>query len=158
MGMQRTAFIQREENRMGSSSFAALAGLGMAGLLIMLLVGVAVAALLLCVAFRLVLGYMPSFVRALGAVVVTAVADFVALTLAGVFLGGHGGGLLALAVEFVVGVWVVNHLLLSLDGSAIGYGKAGLVQLVYMVIGIVIGLLLFALLAMVFGAALFGVH
>lgn len=143
---------------MGSSSFAALAGLGMMGLLITLLVGVAVAALLLCLSFRLVLGYMPSFVRALGAVVLTAVADFVALTLAGLFLGGHGGGLLVPAAEFLVGVWAVNHLLLSLDGSPIGYGKASLVQLVYMVIGILIGLLLFALGTMAFGAAWFGMH
>lgn len=143
---------------MGTSSLGALAGMGMMMLLVMLVVGIAVGALLLCVAFRLVVGYMPSYLRALGAVVLTAVVDFVASIVLGMLMGGVRSTSLMLAVEFLVGAWVVNYLLVSLDGSRIGYGKACLVQLVYMVIGILIALVLAALFAMLFGAAMFGMH
>lgn len=143
---------------MGTSSLGALAGMGMMMLLVMLVVGIAVGALLLCVAFRLVVGYMPSYLRALGAVVLTAVVDFVASIVLGMLMGGVRSTSLMLAVEFLVGAWVVNYLLVSLDGSRIGYGKACLVQLVYMVIGILIALVFAALFAMLFGAAMFGMH
>lgn len=141
---------------MGTSSFAALAGMGMLALLIMIVGGILVGALVLCLAYRLVVGYMPSYLRALGAVVLTFIAVVAASLVLGMLL--HGGGLLPAIVNFLVGAAVVNYLLLAQDGSPIGYGKACLVQLVYMVIGFVLALIIGAVLAMVFGLAMFGMH
>ena len=53
---------------MGTSTFAALAGMGLFAILIMIVVGIALGALVLAVSFRLVVGFMPSYLRALGAV------------------------------------------------------------------------------------------
>ena len=96
---------------MGTSSFAALAGMGMMALLIMIVGGILLGALVLCLAFRFIVGYMPSYLRAL-----------------------------------------------SQDGSQIGFGKACLVQLIYMVIGFVLALIIGLILAAVFGMAMFGMH
>lgn len=139
------------------TSFAALAGMGMMALLIMIVGGILLGALVLCLAFRLVIGYMPSYLRALGAVVLTFVAVVAASLVLGMLTHG-GGGLLSAVVNFLVGAAVVNYLLLSQDGSQIGYGKACLVELVYMVIGFVLAVIIGLLLAMVFGAAMFGMH
>lgn len=141
-----------------SSSFAALAGMGLFAMLVMIVVGVLIAALILSVAFRLVVGYMPSYLRALGAVVLTSVAVLVVSMVVGLVMHGTGGGLLSMVVNFLVGAAVVNYLLLSLDGSQIGYGKACLVQLVYTVIGIVLAVIIGVIFAMLFGAAMFGMH
>jgi hypothetical protein len=141
-----------------SHSFAALAGMGMFAMLVMIVVGILVGALILSVAFRLVVGIMPSYLRALGAVVLTFVAVLVVSMILGMVLRGAGGGLLSMIVNFLVGAAVVNYLLLAADGSKIGYGKACVVELIYMVIGIVLALIIGFIFAMVFGAALFGMH
>ena len=141
---------------MGTSSFAALAGMGMMALLIMIVGGILIGALVLCLAFRLVVGYMPSYLRSIGVILLTFVAVAVASVVLGMLM--HGGGLLPAIVNFLVGAAVVNYLLLSQDGSQIGFGKACLVQLVYMVIGFVLALIIGVVLAMVFGIAMFGMH
>lgn len=141
-----------------SSSFAALAGMGLFAVLMMIVVGTLLAALILSVAFRLVVGYMPSYLRALGAVVLTFIAVLIVSVVVGLVMHGTGGGLLSIVVNFLVGAAVVNYLLLSLDGSQIGYGKACVVQLVYSVIGIVLALIIGVIFAMLFGAAMFGMH
>lgn len=138
------------------TSFAALAGISMMALLIMIVGGILIGALVLCLAFRMVVGYMPSYLRALGAVVLTSVAVVVASVVLGMVL--HGSGMLSVVVNFLVGAAVVNYLLLAQDGSQIGFGKACLVQLVYMVIGFVLALIVGVIIAMVFGAAMFGMH
>ncbi len=143
---------------MGTSSFAALAGMGMAAMLVMFVGGILIAALVLSVAFRLVVGCMPSYLRSLGAVVLTAIAVVVASVVLGMVLHGTASGLLSAVVQFLVGAAVINYLLLAQNGSQIGYGKACVVELVYMVIGFVLALVIGLLLAMVFGAALFGMH
>ena len=141
---------------MGTSSFAALAGMGMMALLVMIVGGILIGALVLSLAFRFIVGYMPSYLRALGAVVLTFIAVVAASVVLGMVL--HGGGLLPAIVNFLVGAAVVNYLLLSENGSQIGFGKACLVQLVYMVIGFVLALIIGVILAMVFGIAMFGMH
>lgn len=143
---------------MGTSSFAALASMGMMAMLVMFVGGILIAALVLSVAFRLVVGYMPSYLRSLGAVVLTAIAVVVASVVLGMLLHGGASGLLSVIVQFLVGAAVINYLLLAQNGSQIGYGKACVVELVYMVIGFVLALVIGLLLAMVFGAALFGMH
>ncbi|MHB1057434.1 MAG: hypothetical protein ACYC0F_06095 [Rhodanobacter sp.] len=139
---------------MGTSTFAALAGMGLFGILVMIVVGIALAALVLSVSFRLVVGYMPSYLRALGAVVLTWIAGAVAMVIVGMVSHGGAGGLLSLAVQFLVGAAVVNYLLLSQNGSQIGYGKACVVQLIYLVIFIVLALILGAIMAVLFGSML----
>lgn len=143
---------------MGTSSLAALAGMGLFAMLVMVVVGILVGALILSVAFRLIVGIMPSYLRALGAVVVSMVAVFVVGLIFGMVLRGGGGGLVSMVVNFLVGAAAVNYMLPAANGSQIGFGKACLVQLVYMVIGIVLALILGFIFAMAFGAALFGMH
>jgi hypothetical protein len=143
---------------MGTSSFAALAGMGMVAMLVMFVGGILVAALVLSVAFRLVVGYMPSYLRSLGAVVLTAIVAVVAAAVLGMVMHGTASGLLSVIVQFLVGAAVINYLLLAQNGSQIGYGKSCVVELVYMVIGFVLALVIGLLLAMVFGAAMFGMH
>ncbi|HEX5305923.1 MAG TPA: hypothetical protein VFW82_07555 [Dyella sp.] len=138
------------------SVFGALAGMSLLAILLVVVVGIAIAALLLMVSFRLVVGYMPSFLRAMGAVVLTAIASAVALGLAQVLLGG--GRLLAFVVQFLLGAAMVNWLLLAENGLRIGYGKACLVQLVYLVMEIVIGVVLAIAVAVLFGAAVMSMH
>jgi uncharacterized protein YacL len=106
------------------------------------------------VAFRLVVGYMPSYLRALGAVVLTWIALAVVMAILGMITSGSMGGLLSLVVQFLVGAAVINYLLLTQNGSKVGYGKACMVQLVYSVIGIVLGVIIFAIMAMFFGGML----
>lgn len=139
---------------MGTSSFAALAGMGLFAMLVMIVVGILLAALVLSVAFRLVVGYMPSYLRALGAVVLTWIAGIVAMVVIGMVSSGSAGGLLSLIVQFVVGAFVVNRLLLSQNGSQIGFGKACVVQVIYLAIFIVLAMILAALMAVFFGSML----
>lgn len=143
---------------MGTSTFAALAGMGMLAMLIMIVGGILLAGLLLCVAFRMVVGYMPSYLRSVGAIVLTFVAVVAVSIVLRMILPGSASGLLTLVVQFLVGAAVVNYLLLAQNGSRIGYGKACLVQLVYLVMQILLGLIIGVIIAVVFGAALFGMH
>jgi|SRR6185312_3090177 len=140
---------------MGTSSLAALAGMGLFAILVMIVVGILLGALILSVSFRLVVGFMPSYLRALGAVVLTYIAVFVVTLILGLVI--HSG-VLSLIVTFLVGAAVVNYLLLAADGSQIGFGKACVVELVNMVIGIVLALIIGFIFAMIFGAAMFGMH
>lgn len=138
---------------MGTSSFAALAGMGLAAMLVMIVGAILLGALVLCVAFRLVVGYMPSYLRALGVVVLTFIAVVVASVVLGMVTQG-AGGFVSAVVNFLVGAAVVNYLLPAQDGSRIGFGKACLVQLVYMVIGFVLLFVIGLIMAMMFGAAM----
>jgi hypothetical protein len=141
-----------------SNSFAALAGMGLLAMLVMVVVGILIAGLVLCVAFRLVVGHMPSYLRALGAVLLTAVAVVVVSGVLQMILPGGLSGLLAVATEFLVGAAVVDYLLPEQTGLRIGYGKACLVQLVYLVTGLVLGLIVSAIMAVLFGSMLVGLH
>ncbi|HJW06003.1 MAG TPA: hypothetical protein VJ527_05835 [Rhodanobacter sp.] len=139
---------------MGTSTLAALAGMGLFAIVVMIVVGIALAALVLSVAFRLAVGYMPSYLRALGAVVLTWIAGAVAMVAIGMVNSGGAGGLLSLAVQFLVGAAVVNYLLLSQNGSRIGFGKACVVQVIYLVIFIVLAVILGGIMALLFGSML----
>ncbi len=140
---------------MGTSSFAALAGMGMFAILIMIVVGVFLGALILSVSFRLVVGFMPSYMRAVGAVVLTYFAVIVVTLILGMVV--HSS-VLSMIVNFLVGAAVVNYLLLAADGSQIGFGKACVVELINMVIGFVLALIILAIFAMAFGTAMLGLH
>lgn len=131
-----------------------MAGMGMFAVLVMIVVGILVAAGVLSVAFRLVVGYMPSYLRALGAVVLTWIAGVVAMVIIGMISSGGAGGFLSLIVQFLVGAFAVNRLLLSQNGSQIGFGKACVVQVIYLVIFIVLAMIFAALMAVFFGSML----
>ena len=138
------------------SMFGALAGLGLVGALLVLAAGVTVMALLLMIAFRMVLGYMPSFLRAAGVVVVAALASALALGLAHAL--GSGSRLLSIAVQFAAGAALVNLLLLADTGVRIGYGRACLVQLVYTAMEIVLGLIIAMVAVTLFGVSMASMH
>lgn len=133
---------------LGISVFGALAGAGLVMGLLAVVVIVVVSALVLSLAYRLVVGHMPSFARALGAVVVSWLASLIV----SLILHGGAGHLLSFVAQFLVGALVINLLLPGQDGSQVGYGKSCLVQLVYMVIFFV---LLFVL-TLLFGGMMLG--
>lgn len=135
------------------SALAALAGMGMLAILVMAVVGIFVAALVLSVAYRIVVGNMPSYPRALGTVVLAWLASLVVTLVLRVVMSGGLGGLLVLAAQFLIGAAVINLLLPSGSGQ-IGYGKACLVQLVYLVAFIVLAFVLGLLAALLFGSML----
>ncbi|MEO8746208.1 MAG: hypothetical protein ABI379_00900, partial [Rhodanobacter sp.] len=140
------------------NSLALLAGMGLIGILVVIIVGIAVGALVLSVAFRLVVGYMPSYLRALGTVVLTWVATIVIALVLGLLLPASVMRLVGAVVLFLAGAWVINYMLRTQTGLAVGFGKACLVQLVYMVIGFVVGIVFGLIMAMVFGSMLLGLH
>lgn len=134
------------------SLLGVLAGMSLLGILLVILIGIAVGALMLTLSFRLVMGYMPAFLKAVGAVVLTAIVSAVAIGLAHALAGG--GRMLGLVVQFLVGAAMVNWLLVADNGLRIGYGKACLVQLVYTVMEVVLGVVIGILVLVTFGAAL----
>lgn len=143
---------------MNTSAFAALAGMGMLAMLVFIVTGILIAALVLGLAFRLVVGYMPSYLRSIGAVLLTGIASLVVAVLLRMILPGGLSGLLVLAAQFLVGAAVVNWLLPAQNGSQIGYGKACLVQLLYLVLAIVLGLILGVIVGVLFGGMLAGMR
>lgn len=127
--------------------FETIAGMGTLVALLIIAAGIAIAALLLMLAFRGVMGYRPSYPRSMAAVVLMAIASAAVL---GVIPGRGGSGrLLGIVVQFLVGAVLVRLLLPSNTGDRIAYGKACLVLLVYTALELVLGL--------VVAGALFGV-
>lgn len=137
---------------MNTFSFAAMAGMGMFAMLVTALVGALVGALVLSLAFRLVVGHMPSYLRALAAVILTWLAVAVTLFVLGLVLSGGPGRLLGAVVMFLVGAAIINRVLPTGTGLPIGYGQACLVQLAYMLAGVVLALVVGMAMALIFGS------
>ncbi|MEO5810968.1 MAG: hypothetical protein ABIU96_10660 [Rhodanobacter sp.] len=137
---------------MNTFSFAAMAGMGMFAMLVMAVVGALVGALVLSLAFRLVVGHMPSYLRALAAVILTWLAVAVTLFVLGLVLSGGPGRLLGAVVMFLVGAAIINRVLPTGTGLPIGYGQACLVQLAYMLAGVVLALVVGMAMALIFGS------
>jgi hypothetical protein len=125
---------------MRRSVLAALAGMSVFGLWVAAVAGVLLGALLLSVAFRVVVGHLPSYLRAVGTVILTLAVTSLALLVPGLVLPGGVGRLFGAAVMFLVGVAVINRVLHTEAGLAIGYARATLVQLAYMVVAILLAL------------------
>jgi len=117
---------------MGTSALMRLAAdLGMLGSLVMFVVVVLVAALLLCLVFRLVIGYLPSYPHAI-AVVLLSVAVAAAAIVAGMVLPQALAGWMGWGAALLAGAGWVDYQLLAEDGRRLGYQKAFLVQLIFL--------------------------
>jgi len=138
------------------SLFGVLAGMSLLAVFAVIGAGLLIAALLLALSFRWVMGYSPSLLRSFGAVLLTVIASAVALGMARAV--GGDGRLLGLVVQFLIGAWMVNLLLLGGDGLRIGFAKASLVQLVYTGLGLVAGLLLGVAMVTLFGSMMASMH
>lgn len=57
-----------------------------------------------------------------------------------------------------MGAWVINYMLRTQTGLSVGFGKACLVQLVYMVIGFVVAAVFGMIMALFFGSMMLGLH
>ena len=146
-----------------------------AGLLVMMLVGLPIAALILKLSVRIAAGFSPGFLRCLGVVALATVLGFFVNAAVSMLLGlgdmgaaGMGGGDpeaaaaamagagaailgamgLSLLVGFLLTALLVNLLIKRADGSAIGFGRSLLVVLVYAVILTVVGIIVGVGLAM----------
>lgn len=137
---------------MGSSLFGAMAGMGLLVVLVFVVGGILVGALVLCVAFRWVVGYMPLYLRAIGTVLLTTVASLLASVLLHMAMPFGLSGIVAFAAQFLIGAAVINYLLLTDQGGQIGYGKACMVQLVYLLIAIAIGVVIAVIFGVMFGS------
>lgn len=136
---------------MGTSLFDALANVGMFGSFVLCVIDLLLGALLLCLAFRIVVGYVPSYTRSIAALALMLVAMAATAVGSGMLLPDETYRLpAALAAGFLVGAWAVNRLLMSRTGGRIGYARAGLVQLAFMAGGFV--------LVMAFSAIIHGLH
>lgn len=143
---------------MGSSVFGALAGMGLLALLVFVVGGLLVGALLLCLAFRMVVGHMPSYLRAIGAVLVTTFVSLLASFLLRMVMPFGVSGLVTLATQFLIGAAVINYFLPAKEGGQIGYGKACMVQLVYLVMAIAIGVVFAVIFGVMFASMFTHMH
>lgn len=151
------------------------------GLVVMMLVGLPIAALILKLSVRIAAGFSPGFLRCLGVVALATVLGFfvnaavsMLFGIGGMDAAGMGGGDpeaaaaamagagaavlgamgLSLLVGFLLTALLVNLLIKRGDGSAIGFGRSLLVVLVYAIILTVVGIIVGVGLAMLgFGAA-----
>lgn len=150
-------------------------------LLMFLVVSVAmllVGGLVLKFSVSLIEKFSPSYGRSLLAVFLAAVASFVVMFVLALVLGVGAAGmsdggdpaaamssmgmmpvlinLISLVVSFALMALAVNLLIKRPDGSALGFGRACLVSLLYMAVMVVLAVIIGIVLALVFGAALMG--
>lgn len=118
-------------------------------LLVMALVGLFIGALLLSIAFRLVTGRMPSYVRALAVTLGTWLVVGVVLLAAREWL--DGGRVLSIASQLLLGTGMVRWLLPSPAGPRFGLARAVLVQSIFILLQVLAGALLAMLATGVFG-------
>ena len=140
-------------------SLAMHAGMGLLGNL-KLVVSIALDAMLLSVAFRWVVGFVPSYLQALAAVLLFSIAgkllwlampaNFNSLVLVGLF----GSGL----VLILLSAWVINHLLRTQTGLPVGFLTAFRVELGYIVISLAAAAVFVLILVLVFGSAALRPH
>lgn len=121
-------------------------------LLLMALMGLFIGALLLSLAFRLVSGRMPSYLRALAVTLGTWLAVGVVLVVASERL--DGGRWLAIALQLLLGAGIIHWLLPLPTGSRLGPARAALVQFVFILLQVLAGALLAILVTGVFGIRL----
>lgn len=118
---------------MGTSALMKLAAdLGMLGSFVMFVVVALVAALLLCMVFFVLIGYMPSFVHAIGVALLSAAVAAATAIVAGMLLPPALVAWLAWGAALVAGTGWVDYQLLAKDGRRIGYRKAFLAQLIFL--------------------------
>lgn len=121
--------------------------------LVVLLVAIAIGAVIIMLATRIVAGFMPKFLMAaVVAVVETIAGGIVSYGLNMVMTPGGLTSLLALVIIFLINSAVLNALLKRPDGAQVGFGKACLITLVQIIIEIVLCVILF----FVFGSMLVG--
>lgn len=138
------------------SLFGVLAGMSLLAVFVVIGLGLLIAAMLQALSFRWVMGYMPSLLRSLGAVLLTAAASAVVLGQARAI--GGDGRLLGLVVQFLIGAAMVNLLLPGREGRCIGFPRASLVQLVYTGLCIVAGLALGVAMVTMLGSMTASMH
>lgn len=120
---------------MGTSELVKLADdLGLMGALVMFVVMVLVSALLLCLIFRIVVGYMPSYPHSISVILLSVVAAAAVSIVAGMVLPRGPGQWIGWGAALLVGAAWVDYQLLAQDGRRIGYQKAFLVQLAFLAI------------------------
>lgn len=132
---------------MNTSWFEKLSVMGMPKLVILLLASLLISALVLSVMFRWFIGHMPSYVRSLGVVVLTALTALVVHVVANMIVPGPLVVWLALLAAWLVGAGWLNSGLLTKTGARIGYGKACLVQLTCLAISLMLWMAFVATLA-----------
>ncbi|MGA9334866.1 MAG: hypothetical protein WBV39_11370 [Rudaea sp.] len=121
--------------------------------LVSLLVGISIAAGIIMLATRIAAGFTPKFLLAAATVVVAWIATFIASWLMHMIVGaGALSSLIALVVLLLVSAAIINAMLKRPDGGQMGFGKAFLAALLYVIIFIVLGVILF----FIFGAGMMG--
>jgi hypothetical protein len=121
--------------------------------LVALVIAVAVGALIIMLATKIVAGFKPSFMMAAVTALAASIASAVVQWLVTMVVGAGGlSSLLCLVAVFVIYAAIINALIKPASGGQMGFGKAALVTLVVIIIEIILAVVLF----FVFGAALMG--
>lgn len=136
---------------METSMMGALAGMGWLATLVMIVGSILLASLMLYLAFRLVVGHVTSYLRAIGVVLLTVIASLPVYALMGILLPMGLGGLFALVVQFFIGAAVTRQWLLTQDGRPLAYARACMVQLVNVLISVGMAVGIIVVLAVAFG-------
>ncbi|WEN16005.1 hypothetical protein PY254_04850 [Rhodanobacter sp. AS-Z3] len=128
-------FIRAQGGFMGMSALERMAAnMGLLGSFIALVVAVVVAAFLLALIYRFVIGYFPNIKRALGVVLLTLVVGVVASIAMGLVLPSAAADWAGLGIALLVGAAWVNQQLLANNGMHIGAARALLVQLIFLAV------------------------
>lgn len=132
---------------MNTSWFEKLTVMGMPKLVLLLAASLLISALVLSVVFRLFMGYMPSYLRSMSVVLLTALTALAVHVVANMILPGPLVVWLSLLAAWLIGAGWVNTRLLTNKGAPIGYGKACMVQLAYLAISLLLWMAFVATLA-----------
>ena len=132
---------------MNTSWLDKLSVMGMPALAMIFVVSLLISALVLSVVFRIFLGHWPSYLRSISVVLLTAATAAAVQIIGNMLWSGHLAGWLALLAAWLVGASWINSRLLTSTGLQVGYGKASLIQLIYLVISSVLWMLFVATLA-----------
>jgi hypothetical protein len=156
---------------------AAYAGMFIAAMAVMAVVGLLVGGLVIKLCVRLLQGFSPGYGRSVGVVLLAGITGFVlniVLSMAmgmgnnAALMGGDEAAMAAammaslglMAISLVASLFItaffVNLLIKQPDGQAIGYGRSCLVSLLYLVVMVVLVMIVSVVLAVVLGVGAAG--
>lgn len=153
-------------------NMAALGGIFLAVLAVMVVVGLLVGGLVLKFTVRLLQSFSPGYGKSVLVVLLAGVAGLVVnivltmamgganpaalgeggeAAMAGAMMASLGGMAISLVASFFITAFFVNLLIRQPDGQAIGYGRACLVSLLYLMVMVVLTIIVSVVLGVVIG-------
>lgn len=109
-----------------------------------LILGISIAAGIIMLSTRIVAGFKPKFLLAAATALIAWIATGIGKWVLNITVGpGTASSVLAFVILFLVSAAIFNAMLKQPDGGQMGFGKACLATLVYIVIALVVAVILF---------------